>query len=259
MPETPDIPEELPSADGGAALSEAAPPLREGETPENAETAHVPETAKEHEPMLDVHPAHHAATTWREFFIHIATIVLGLLIAVGLEQAVEYIHHRREAREARENIQQEIAINLDILERNQRYLADTEQKLARNLDLLNSSAPDAQILPQLNIDWKLTRRHDAAWNAAKIDGSLALIPPSQISHANYFYESNNDITPALSGYFTEMDTAGTLIAHATAAGKLTASERQLLVSLTISAMGHGRFVSRMFANDIYALQSNELQ
>src|ERR1017187_10104742 len=37
--------------------------------------------------MLDIHPAHHAASTWRDFFIHIATIVLGLLIAIGLEQA----------------------------------------------------------------------------------------------------------------------------------------------------------------------------
>ena len=36
--------------------------------------------------MLDVHPAHHAASTWRDFFIHIATIVLGLLIAIGLER-----------------------------------------------------------------------------------------------------------------------------------------------------------------------------
>jgi hypothetical protein len=44
--------------------------------------------------MLDVHPAHHAATTWRDFFIHIATIVLGLLIAISLEQTVEYFHHR---------------------------------------------------------------------------------------------------------------------------------------------------------------------
>jgi hypothetical protein len=51
--------------------------------------------------MLDVHPAHHAASTWRDFFIHIATIVLGLLIAVGLEQTVEYIHHRHQLKKAR--------------------------------------------------------------------------------------------------------------------------------------------------------------
>jgi hypothetical protein len=39
--------------------------------------------------MLDVHPPHHAASTWRDFFIHIATIVIGLLIAIGLEQTVD--------------------------------------------------------------------------------------------------------------------------------------------------------------------------
>ncbi|GAC1422327.1 MAG: hypothetical protein NVSMB62_17930 [Acidobacteriaceae bacterium] len=36
--------------------------------------------------MLGVHPAHHAANTWRDFLIHIATITVGLLIAVGMEQ-----------------------------------------------------------------------------------------------------------------------------------------------------------------------------
>jgi hypothetical protein len=54
--------------------------------------------------MLDVHPAHHAATTWRDFFIHIATIVVGLLIAVGLEQTVEYFHHRHQLHDVRQGI-----------------------------------------------------------------------------------------------------------------------------------------------------------
>ena len=47
--------------------------------------------------MLDVHPPHEAAHSWRDFFIHIATICVGLLIAVGLEQTVEAIHrsHQR--------------------------------------------------------------------------------------------------------------------------------------------------------------------
>jgi hypothetical protein len=57
--------------------------------------------------MLDIHPAHHAASTWRDFLIHIATIVLGLLIAIGLEQTVEYFHHRHLAREAREQLRLE--------------------------------------------------------------------------------------------------------------------------------------------------------
>ena len=35
--------------------------------------------------MLDIHPPHHAANTWRDFFIHIITIVIGLLIALSLD------------------------------------------------------------------------------------------------------------------------------------------------------------------------------
>ena len=54
--------------------------------------------------MLDVHPAHHAASTWRDFFIHIATIVIGLLIAVGLEQTVEYFHHQHQLHDVRHGI-----------------------------------------------------------------------------------------------------------------------------------------------------------
>src|SRR6202049_139743 len=53
-------------------------------------------------PMLDVHAPHKAVHTWKDFFIHLATIVIGLLIAVGLEQTVEHIHDRFKVRETRE-------------------------------------------------------------------------------------------------------------------------------------------------------------
>ena len=57
--------------------------------------------------MLDIHPANHSANTWKEFFIHIATIVLGLLIAIGLEQTVEYFHHRKQVADTRAALQRE--------------------------------------------------------------------------------------------------------------------------------------------------------
>jgi len=72
--------------------------------PPQPEITHSPEAPQESTPMLDVHPAHHAASTWRDFFIHIATIVLGLLIAIGLEQTVEYFHHQHQLRELRQGL-----------------------------------------------------------------------------------------------------------------------------------------------------------
>ncbi len=64
--------------------------------------------------MLDVHPPTHATHTWRDFFIHIATIVVGLIIAVGLEQGVEYLHHRHQIKETREELRLEREKNIEI-------------------------------------------------------------------------------------------------------------------------------------------------
>lgn len=58
-------------------------------------------------PMLDVHPPHESVRTWKDFLIHIATIAVGLLIALGLEQTVEYFHHRHQVSETREALRVE--------------------------------------------------------------------------------------------------------------------------------------------------------
>src|ERR1700730_10390976 len=105
-------------------------PLPPANTPEPPE----PSPPEEPAPMLDVHPAHHAATTWRDFFIHIATIVLGLLIAISLEQTVEYFHHRHLAREASEQLRLERVSNETSNEFNiyttQRHQRDLQRDLA---------------------------------------------------------------------------------------------------------------------------------
>jgi len=65
--------------------------------------------------MLDVHAPHHAATTWRDFFIHIATICIGLLIAIGLEQSVEWLHHRHQREQFIADMQHEASANLTVI------------------------------------------------------------------------------------------------------------------------------------------------
>jgi hypothetical protein len=57
--------------------------------------------------MLDVHAPHAEVSTWKGFLIHIATICIGLLIAVALEQSVEALHRHREASILREELRAE--------------------------------------------------------------------------------------------------------------------------------------------------------
>jgi hypothetical protein len=88
--------------------------------------------------MLDVHPAHHAATTWRDFFIHIATIVLGLLIAISLEQTVEYFHHRHLGAEAHQALIEERRSNETSNDFNIFATRRHQQDLQRDLTILHA-------------------------------------------------------------------------------------------------------------------------
>ena len=132
--------------------------------------------------MLDVHPPHSPTHTWKDFFIHIATIVIGLLIAVGLEQLVEYIHHRRQLAETRVALAVERRINEN------RFAVTTEQFrrivpiLERNLSVfiaLKGHVSHAGPLPELDWHYIHLAMMDGAWQTAKQDNVLAGMPAAE--------------------------------------------------------------------------------
>jgi len=53
-----------------------------------------------------------AAHSWREFLVEIGTIICGILIALALEQAVEWSHGQERLREVREQLHAEISSNV---------------------------------------------------------------------------------------------------------------------------------------------------
>ena len=69
------------------------------------------ETTPPEEPKMEIHKPH-AAKTWKEFFIELGTVVLGILIALSLEQAVENWREHRQSLEAHEAMRAELAGNL---------------------------------------------------------------------------------------------------------------------------------------------------
>ena len=86
--------------------------------------------------MLDVHPPHAPTHTWRDFLIHIATIVVGLLIAIGLEQTVEFFHHRHLTHRAHLRLAQELKLNEETLRMNKFVVQLHEKNLIADLDIL---------------------------------------------------------------------------------------------------------------------------
>jgi hypothetical protein len=143
-------------------------------------------------PMIDVHAPHHTVHTWRDFFVHIATIVVGLLIAVGLEQTVERIHAQHELRETREEIAHEQKTNETSWARNERNWRFTFAELKNDLMVLKfiqehpgtpqTELPGVLVWEQAPFLW-----NHAVWDAAQVKGVVQRMPLEESNgHQEYY-------------------------------------------------------------------------
>jgi len=127
--------------------------------------------------MLDVHPPHGATHTWKDFFIHVGTICVGLLIAVGLEQTVEAIHHHHQVNEVRERIREEMKVNIEIDQRDIAYADAFSKEMDTNIAALRAIEQGKQpVVDQLSFDLHTQSSYQAAFLNARDSGVLAMMP-----------------------------------------------------------------------------------
>ena len=86
------------SVDGGESAAVGSESVK-------AEEVHANEN--EETPVIDVHAPHGGMHTWKDFWIHLGTITLGLLIAISLEQSVEYFHHMHQRHQLEDDLHAE--------------------------------------------------------------------------------------------------------------------------------------------------------
>ena len=145
--------------------------------PANAAEPPQPSTPEETPPMLDVHPPHEAAHTWQDFFIHIATIVVGLCIAIGLEQTVEMLHHHSEVRQMESDLRHEDHENQDVLQRDLQAIDQGTVSADAAIAMLQTPASRDGLspippAPQIN----LSAPGNTAWLTMRDSGLLAIAP-----------------------------------------------------------------------------------
>jgi hypothetical protein len=136
-------------------------------------------------PMLDVHAPHESIHTWKDFLIHIATIVIGLLIAVGLEQTVEYFHHRHQVAEIRRSLVEERRINEAIFTSACNEFRRYSPILVGSLQTLgylraHPGAPPSQWPGRFSFYVLIVRFHDSAWKIALQSAALAYMPRAEV-------------------------------------------------------------------------------
>ncbi|HEX4155198.1 MAG TPA: hypothetical protein VHY48_06260 [Acidobacteriaceae bacterium] len=65
---------------------------------------------------MELHPME-GVHNWKQFLVHMTIVVLGIMIAIGLEQSVEWVHHRQQRRDLQADLQDEARKNERVIAR----------------------------------------------------------------------------------------------------------------------------------------------
>jgi hypothetical protein len=141
---------------------------------------------------LDVHPPHEPIHSWKDFFIHLITITIGLFIALSLEQTVEWVHHRHQVAETREALRIELQQNRD------RFALETAEfyrqnaALGKNLSVFlylqqHPGAPQEKLPSAVTWEAFGAAYYDSAWKTAEQTSVTALMPQEEVRSASRQY------------------------------------------------------------------------
>jgi hypothetical protein len=191
----------------------------------------------EEKPMIEVHSPHESVHTWKDVFIHIGIVTVGLLLAIGLEQTVEYFHHRHQVVETRKALLIEKQVNI------RRFTVETDD-FYRVLPILQKNLAIYQYLRQHpgapkekwpgKVSWALIINSyiDSEWKTAQESNVLQYMPQSEVRHYAMLYrrlDALNDLNQLLAAASGEVRLMNIQEPNA---GKLSAAQLDEQISKT---------------------------
>jgi len=148
--------------------------------------------------VLEVHPPNEPVHGWRDFLIHLATITIGLLIALSLEGCVEFWHHRSLVHEAEASMQIEIEANarqlqgaLDDVRKEQDFLKQDIAVMKRTI--ANPKVPNKE---DMRVDFRIRTFADVSWKTSQSTGALSYMPYESAEKYASIYSAQNEIAEA---------------------------------------------------------------
>lgn len=115
---------------------------------------------------------------WREFAGEVGIIVVGVLIALAAEQLVSVIHDRSEARQAKENVDDEVEQDLDIFRRRAAIQPCIDRRLDE-IEQLIRAAPTPLPRPLWIGRPQVWEFYTQRWNTASSGGRTSLLTAAQ--------------------------------------------------------------------------------
>jgi hypothetical protein len=138
--------------------------------------------------LLDVHAPHGRLEGVKDFFLHLFTITIGLLIALGLENLAERVHKNEVRLEAEADLRREVEDNQKKLTEWHVIMHDEEKSLRGALIFLLAKEQGKDVDPgPVNLGFTIKLLSDASWRTASATGALSLMDYEQVqAHANAY-------------------------------------------------------------------------
>ncbi len=138
---------------------------------------------------MDIHVPDQLVHTWRDFLRHIAVVMVGILIALGLEGALQWHHHRELARQLRENVRREIADNLQRIGRVDAAREAVGRGTGEVLVYI-AELPKSRESPKkkIGIDFPIVQLSSASWSSAVATGALGYMPYDEVQRYAAVYD-----------------------------------------------------------------------
>ena len=123
---------------------------------------------------MEIHHPEKPIYSRKEFLFHMFTVVLGILIALAMEGAVEWFHHRALVREARENILAEVRKNKETVDKSIEDIHQREAELMHITDLMHKVQGDRNAIKNQSMHFGITMRdlYSTAWQTATTSGAV---------------------------------------------------------------------------------------
>jgi hypothetical protein len=197
--------------------------------------------------MREVHAPHEGVRSWKDVFIHIAIIVVGLLIAVGLDRAVVYFEHRHQLQQAREELTGEQAENQVRLQRDLEQVKILNAKLDNDMALLREhQRTHAPLTAKLDYSWEFFRLLNGAWQTVQQNGTLSLMPYDEVRRYNFEYMVADHVMESLYDFSAQIEIAGAM-ARRSPDGNLTPHDTEELITATSEIQGRLDFTAKLLS------------
>jgi hypothetical protein len=148
-------------------------------------------------PVIDVHPPNEPIHGWRDFFLHLTTITIGLLIALGLEGCVEWQHHRHLVHEAEVSLHSEIQANANDLGKVQADVHRRQTELNNDVVVLKKLIKDPTLKDQhMSVNFRIVGFDSVSWKTAQSTGALSYMPYSKAEEYSTIYNLQDEFDVA---------------------------------------------------------------